>query len=343
MANLTITILLFSLLTGACNMNTKSEMKINNPTKPDYALVIHGGAGTITRADMSEEQEAAYLASLDAALEAGKSVLASGGTALEAVESAIVLMEDNPLFNAGKGAVFTNEGKNELDASVMMGQDLMAGAVGGVTTIKNPIRAAIAVMQKSEHVMMIGAGAEKFAALNGLEIVDPSYFHTDSRMNSLEKAKEKENQKEKQDAATRHGTVGAVAMDKSGNIAAGTSTGGMTNKRFNRLGDAPIIGAGTYASNETCGISATGHGEYFIRLGVAHAIHAQMKYAKATLADAAADVIQKQLTALGGDGGIIGIDKNGNIVMEFNSEGMYRGWILPDKKYTGIFEAAKTK
>lgn len=339
MAKLLLPGFFFFTLIMACKIESKSEMNKVEKEKPEYALVIHGGAGTITRADMSAGQEAAYLAALDAALEAGKEILASGGTALEAIEAAIVLMEDNPLFNAGKGAVFTNEGKNELDASVMLGQDLMAGSVGSVTTIKNPIKAAIAVMQKSEHVMMIGAGAEKFAALNGLEMVDPSYFHTDSRWNSLQRAKDKEIQQEKQDAATRHGTVGAVALDKSGNIAAGTSTGGMTNKRFNRIGDAPIIGAGTYASNETCGISATGHGEYFIRLGVAHAIHAQMKYGNSSLADAAADVIQKQLTALGGDGGIIGLDKNGTIVMEFNSEGMYRGWILPDEKYTAIFKA----
>ncbi len=339
MTKLLLPILLIFTFITACKMEKESDKKEEVATKPEYALVIHGGAGTITREDMSADQEAAYLAALDAALEAGKSILASGGTALEAIEAAIVLMEDNPLFNAGKGAVFTNEGRNELDASVMLGQDLMAGSVGSVTTIKNPIRAAIAVMQKSEHVMMIGAGAEKFAALNGLEIVDPSYFFTESRWKSLQEAKEKEIQQEKQDAATRHGTVGAVALDKSGNIAAGTSTGGMTNKRFNRIGDAPIIGAGTYASNETCGISATGHGEYFIRLGVAHAIHAQMKYGNSSLADAAADVIQKQLTALGGDGGIIGLDKNGKIVMEFNSEGMYRGWILPDKKYTAIFKA----
>lgn len=339
MTKLLLPILLIFTFITACKMEKESDIQEEAATKPEYALVIHGGAGTITRADMSAEQEAAYLAALDAALEAGKSVLASGGTALEAIEAAIVMMEDNPLFNAGKGAVFTNEGRNELDASVMLGQDLMAGSVGSVTTIKNPIRAAIAVMQKSEHVMMIGAGAEKFAALNGLEMVDPSYFFTESRWKSLQEAKEKEIRQEKQDAATRHGTVGAVALDKSGNIAAGTSTGGMTNKRFNRIGDAPIIGAGTYASNETCGISATGHGEYFIRLGVAHAIHAQMKYGNSSLADAAADVIQNQLTALGGDGGIIGLDKNGKIVMEFNSEGMYRGWILPDKKYTGIFKA----
>lgn len=339
MTKLLLPILLIFTFITACKMEKESHIQEDVAKRPEYALVIHGGAGTINRADMSAEQEAAYLAALDAALEAGKSVLASGGSALEAIEAAIVLMEDNPLFNAGKGAVFTNEGRNELDASVMLGQDLMAGSVGSVTTIKNPIRAAIAVMQKSEHVMMIGVGAEKFAALNGLEIVDPSYFFTESRWKSLQEAKEKEIQKEKQDAATRHGTVGAVALDKSGNIAAGTSTGGMTNKRFNRIGDAPIIGAGTYASNETCGISATGHGEYFIRLGVAHAIHAQMKYGNSSLADAAADVIQKQLTALGGDGGIIGLDKNGKIVMEFNSEGMYRGWILPDKKYTAIFKA----
>jgi L-asparaginase / beta-aspartyl-peptidase len=322
---------------SCANMENNNQINMKS-SESQYALVIHGGAGTITRQNMSQEREEEYLTALGYALDAGEQILAAGGSALDAIEAAIMIMEDNPLFNAGKGAVFTNEGKNELDASIMTGHDLNAGAVGSVTTIKHPIKAARAVMEQSEHVFMIGRGAEKFAETCGLELVDPSYFYTDSRWNSLQKAKEKEALNEKQDAATRHGTVGAVALDLHGNIAAGTSTGGMTNKRYNRIGDAPIIGAGTYADNHTCGISATGHGEYFIRLAVAHSIHAQMKYGNTSIHDAAKNVIHGDLEKLGGDGGIIGVDREGNIVMEFNSEGMYRGWAKKDQRSVAIYK-----
>ncbi len=316
---------------------TKYPMS-SNTENPEYALVIHGGAGTILKENMTEDMEQRYHEALTRALSAGRQILEEGGMAIDAVEAAIVIMEDEPLFNAGKGAVLTYDGTTELDASIMTGHNLDAGAVGGVKTIKNPIKAAIGVMNSSPHVMLVGNGADQFAKELGLDIVDPDYFLTERRIQSLKRSKEKEANNEKQDAATRHGTVGAVALDKEGNIVAGTSTGGMTNKRYNRIGDAPIIGAATYADNNTCGISATGHGEYFIRLAVAHNIHAQMKYGGASLQEAAEDVILNQLEGLGGDGGIVGLDKNGRIVMVFNSEGMYRGFALPDEKKTFIFK-----
>lgn len=294
-------------------------------------IVIHGGAGTILKQNMTPEKEQAYHAALEAALDSGYMVLERGGKSIDAVIAAIKVMEDSPLFNAGKGAVFTNEGKNELDASIMDGSNLMAGAVAGVTTIKNPITAAHAVMMKSEHVMMIGKGAEKFAQEQGLTIVDPSYFFDSTRYKQLLKAKENESNREAwmydpfiKDK--KFGTVGAVALDQFGNIAAGTSTGGMTNKRYGRVGDAPIIGAGTYASNTSCGVSATGWGEYFIRLGVARDIAALMEYGNLTVAGAADSVVMKKLPKLGGDGGIIALDRQGNFTMTFCTEGMYRGY-----------------
>ncbi|WP_215232849.1 isoaspartyl peptidase/L-asparaginase family protein [Dyadobacter linearis] len=317
-------------------------------------LVIHGGAGTITRSNMSPEQEKAYKDVLNTALEKGYAMLKSGGTSVQAVEATIHVMEDSPLFNAGKGAVFTNEGKNELDASVMEGKTMKAGAIAGVTTIKNPISAAIAVMEKSEHVMMAGAGAEKFAKQQGIELVDPKYFYTESRYKALLRAKEADkteldhdSKDEKQlkkapktgfakDAelifteGKKFGTVGCVALDKFGNLAAGTSTGGMTNKKYGRIGDAPIIGAGTYANNATCAVSATGHGEYFIRSVVAYDISALMEYKSMSLKDASNEVVMKKLVERGGEGGIIAVDRNGNIAMPFNSEGMYRGYIKSD-------------
>lgn len=328
-------------------------------------LVIHGGAGTITRASMTPEREKAYREGLDLALQKGYEVLKNGGTSVQAVEAAIHVMEDSPLFNAGKGAVFTNEGKNELDAAIMEGKMLKAGSVAGVTTIKNPISAAIAVMDKSVHVMMAGKGAEQFAKEQGLEIVDPSYFHTDARYKALERAKEQEKTELDHDGkegkkadggndekkirtapksghrsvddlifteGKKFGTVGCVALDRYGNLAAGTSTGGMTNKRYGRIGDAPIIGAGTYANNATCAVSATGHGEYFIRSVVAHDISALMEYKGMSLADAANEVVMKKLVERGGEGGIIAVDRNGNIAMPFNSAGMYRGYIKADGK-----------
>jgi len=295
-------------------------------------LVIHGGAGTIRKANMTPEKEAAYHAALQQALDSGYAVLKRGGKSTDAVIAAIKIMEDSPLFNAGKGAVFTNEEKNELDAAIMDGSNLMAGSVAGVTTIKNPITAAYAVMTKSEHVMMVGKGAEQFAQLNGIEIVDPSYFFDSARYKALLKAKQSEKDKaamlyDPYTKDSKFGTVGAVALDQYGNLAAGTSTGGMTNKRFGRVGDAPILGAGTYANNQTCAISATGWGEYFIRLNVAHDVAALKGYAGLTVQQAADSVVMKKLPALGGDGGIIALDRQGNFALTFCTEGMYRGYV----------------
>ena len=301
------------------------------------AIVIHGGAGRIDRDALTPERERLYHATLEQSLRAGHTILKRGGSALDAVEAAIVIMEDAPVFNAGKGAVFTAEGKNELDASIMDGRALQAGAVGGVTTVKNPIRAARAVMEKSPHVLFTNRGAEKFASDNGLEMVDPKYFFTERRWKQILKWRKQQETKAKPQATAepdRHtdyfGTVGCVALDTAGNIAAGTSTGGMTGKRFGRIGDSPIIGAGTYADNRTAGISCTGHGEYFIRHAVAHDISARMAYKQESLAKAAADVVQTVLKQAGGSGGIIGLDAKGNIVMEFNTPAMTRGAIDQD-------------
>ena len=286
-----------------------------------YGLVIHGGAGTITRENMSTEKEAEYISKLTAALKTGYAILENGGSGLDAVEATIKVMEDSPLFNAGKGAVFTGAGTNELDASIMDGATLQGGAVAGVKTVKNPISAARKVMEKTWHVLLAGEGADAFAKEQELDIVDNSYFHTEQRFKSLIKAKEKEIEK--------HGTVGCVALDKKGNLAAGTSTGGLTNKRWGRVGDSPIIGAGTYASNKTCAVSGTGQGEYFIRGSVAFDIAAQMDYEKKSVQTAAQAVIDK-LTERGGTGGVIVMDSKGNIAMSFNTEGMYRGFYLND-------------
>jgi len=297
-------------------------------------LVIHGGAGTINRKNMTEDREREYRAALEQALRTGHAVLAKGGTSLDAVEATVRFMEDSPLFNAGKGAVFTHEGKNELDAAIMDGRNKMAGSVAGVTIIKNPISAARAVMEKSKHVMMTGRGAELFATKMGLEIVDPSYFWTERRWKALQEEllKEQKPQALLQTAdENRFGTVGAVALDQSGNLAAATSTGGTTNKQYGRIGDSPIIGAGTYADNESCAISATGAGEFFIRWSVAYDIAALMKYRGLTVQQAADEVINKKLRAVpGAEGGVIALDAKGNFAMPFNSEGMYRGWIGAD-------------
>jgi len=306
--------------------------------KPSTMLVMHGGAGTITRKSMTPEMEAQYRAALELALKTGNGVLAKGGSSLDAVEAAIRVLEDSPLFNAGKGAVFTHEGKNELDASIMDGKTRKAGAVAGVTIVRNPISAARAVMDKSKHVMMAGRGAELFATKMGLEIVDPSYFWTERRWKALQEELLQEEKGAKPTTSLskewvepkKFGTVGAVALDQAGNLAAGTSTGGMTNKQYGRIGDSPIIGAGTYADNATVAVSCTGDGEYFIRLGVARDIAALVDYAKMTVKQAGDEVIMKKLTALGGEGGAIVLDRNGNYAMPFNSEGMYRGWIGAD-------------
>jgi beta-aspartyl-peptidase (threonine type) len=299
-------------------------------------LVVHGGAGTITRASMTPEAEKQYRETLEGALRTGQAMLARGATSLDTVEAVVRVMEDSPLFNAGKGAVFTHDGKNELDASIMDGKTKKAGAVAGVTIIRNPISAARAVMEKSKHVMMAGRGAELFATKMGLEIVDPSYFWTERRWKALQRELEAEEKQNKPNAEAprsdenRFGTVGAVALDHSGNLAAATSTGGMTNKMYGRIGDAPIIGAGTYADNASCAISATGDGEYFIRLGVARDIAALVQYRGLSVHDASSEVIQNKLTALGGKGGVIVLDAKGNFATPFNSEGMYRGWIGAD-------------
>ena len=298
-----------------------------------YVLVIHGGAGTITRENMTTEKEKAYRAKLAEALKAGYTEIKKGSSSVDAVAAAIVIMEDSPLFNAGKGAVFTSDGKNELDASIMDGKDLSAGSIAGVHTIKNPIKVAIAVMQKSEHVMLAGSGAEIFAKENGLEIVDPKYFWTKDRWDGLQKLKKKvaektpkTSQNSVQDSYLidqKFGTVGAVALDKNGHIAAGTSTGGMSNKKFGRIGDSPIIGAGTYA-NAQVGISGTGWGEFFIRATAARTVAAKMEYQNKDLKTAAQETID-QIEKMGGDGGLIALDKDGNIAMPFNTAGMYRG------------------
>jgi L-asparaginase / beta-aspartyl-peptidase len=412
-----------------------------------YVLVIHGGAGTILKKQMTPEKEKAYQAALDKALETGYAILEKGGTALDAVEAAVRSMEDDPLFNSGKGAVFTAEGKNELDAAIMNGKTLAAGSVAGVTTIRNPISAARAVMEKSPHVMLAGKGAETFAKEQGLQIVDPSYFFTEERWKGLQRAKAQDSIKRNEEIAEmlkkignrvdttgvifpimidgrkinskkeldaflsdttkkkspgvkpsnkngkpqsmnqpgndktveglnaiisemmkdtssrmykelqrgglmpdsirkkyetssslkqpenrddKYGTVGAVALDRQGNLAAATSTGGMTNKKWNRIGDAPIIGAGTYANNATVAISGTGWGEYFIRLVMAKSISDMMEFGKWSLADAANEMIMKRLPALGGDGGLIAVDKDGNVALPFCTEGMYRGFKKSD-------------
>lgn len=311
-------------------------------TGDKYVLVIHGGAGTILKSQMTPEKEKAYNDALDQALQTGNEILKKGGTALDAVEACVRLMEDNPLFNAGKGAVFTNDGKNELDAAIMDGRTLAAGSVAGVTIIKNPISAARAVMEKSPHVMMIGPGAEKFAKQQGLEIVDPSYFRTEGRWKDLQRAIKADSAKMQMDHTDtvkrtgikqlenkddKYGTVGAVALDRHGNLAAATSTGGMTNKKFGRVGDVPIIGAGTYANNKTAALSGTGWGEFYIRLVLAKSISDMMEFGKMKLKEAADEMVMKRLPALGGDGGLIAVDKEGNIAMPFCSPGMYRGYI----------------
>lgn len=327
-----------------------------NPAR--IVLAVHGGAGTISRSTITREEEAQYRASLERALRHGYSVLASGGTSIDAVEAAIKALEDDPLFNAGKGAVFTHEGKNELDAAIMNGKTGLAGAVAGVTTVKNPIAAARAVMERSRHVLLVGRGAEQFAADQKLEIVDPSYFFTQRRWDELQRAKEKEriewDRHEEpaprpagnvprakssdtgpipaEPASHKLGTVGAVALDEYGNLAAGTSTGGLTNKLYGRVGDSPIIGAGTYADNDTAAVSCTGIGEFFMRGVVAYDIAARMKYSGATLSDAVEQSLHTAVEAKNGEGGVIALDREGHVKFGFNTEGMYRGYVRADGK-----------
>jgi L-asparaginase / beta-aspartyl-peptidase len=315
--------LAFLLALASCKQAVTTPQAGTSDTlkqRQDWAIVVHGGAGALSKEVMNAGLDSQYRASLRQAMEAGKKILQQGGPALDVVETVITMLEDNPLFNAGKGAAFTHDGKNELDASIMDGSNLGAGAVAAVTDIKNPIRAARAVMTKSVHVMLSGAGASQFAREQGLEIVPPSYFRTEQKWNDLQNILKME----------KHGTVGCVALDRKGNLAAGTSTGGMAGKRYNRIGDGPVIGAGTYANNATCAISCTGHGEYFIRYTVAHDISALMEYKGLSLQQAASLVIEEKLVKAGGEGGMIGVDRMGNITMTFNTEGMFRAFAVSD-------------
>ena len=288
-----------------------------------FGLAIHGGAGTLPRAEMRGDQEMNYRAGLSEALDAGFSVLKARGTSLDAVTRAVMVLEDNPLFNAGRGSVFTHDGHNELDAAIMDGHTLRAGAVCGVTHIKNPIDLARTVMEHSEYVMLSGAGAEEFALTRGVALVPRSYFHTPERWRQLERLRGGDTGLSAL-TISHVGTVGAVALDHDGRLAAATSTGGMTGKRYNRIGDSPIIGAGTYADDRSCAVSATGHGEIFIRAAVAHDICSRMRFGGRTLSDAVREVVLEELPVLRGEGGVIAIDGAGEIVMEFNSEGMFR-------------------
>jgi len=312
--------------------------KADMPKSKKTGLVIHGGAGTIERSTMTPERERDYRAGLERALKAGYDILKSGGSSLDAAEAAVHVLEDDPHFNAGKGAVFTSAGTNELDAAIMDGKTLKAGTVADIRHIKNPISLARLVMEKSPHVMLVGDGAEKFAQENRVELVDQKYFFTQERWDALQKIKEAEKSGgtgEKKFIITdqdRHGTVGAVALDQTGNLAAATSTGGTSNKRPGRIGDSPIIGAGTYANNATCAVSATGDGEYFIRATVAHDVSALMEYRGMKLQDAAQTVLYK-VAKLGGTGGLIAIDKDGNTALPFNTSGMYRGYVDPSGKF----------
>jgi len=312
-------------------------------TFSDIVLAVHGGAGLLSRDDISADSEKQYIKHLQNALKAGYALLKKGKSSLDAVEASVRYLEDCPLFNAGRGAVFTCDGKNELDASIMDGKTLSAGAVAAVHTVKNPISAARAVMEQTEHVLLAGKGAERFAKTSGLEIVDPSYFYTEERWQQLQRMrrsrkKEVEERPVLQRGSRKYGTVGAVALDRRGNLAAATSTGGTMNKRFGRVGDSPIIGAGTYADNATCAVSSTGHGEYFIRAVAAYDVCALMKYKKMSLSKAAEHVVHETLLKLGGSGGLIAIDAKGNCALPFNSAGMFRGCVTADGNlYAAIY------
>lgn len=303
-----------------------------------YAIAIHGGAGTITRSSMTPEKEAAYRQALQDALAAGEAILKQKGSSLDAVEATVRVLEDNPLFNAGRGSVFTHEGKNEMDASIMNGSNLMAGAVAGVQNVKNPVSLARAIMERSEHVMMSGSGAVDFARSVNTEFMPDDYFFVQQRFDQLQEAI-KTDSVVLDHTERKFGTVGAVAIDVSGNLAAATSTGGMTNKKHGRIGDTPIIGAGTYANNNTCAISCTGHGEYFIRSVVAYDISCLMEYKGKSLREACDLVVKEKLVKLGGEGGLIAVDAHGNIELPFNSEGMYRAFVKEGQTaYIGIYK-----
>jgi beta-aspartyl-peptidase (threonine type) len=337
MRNFIVVLFIACLITGVLPMNATAG--------PDslIAIAIHGGAGTISREKMTPERESEIRAVLEASIHAGHGVLEQGGSSVDAVVAAINIMEDSPLFNAGKGAVFNAEGKNEMDASIMEGAGLNAGAVAAVRHIHNPINLARSVMDESEHVMLMGAGAEEFAREQGYKMTDPSYFHTDFRMEQLKRiqAQEQAAVPVSGDKDEWFSTVGAVALDRKGNIAAGTSTGGTSNKRWGRVGDSPIIGAGTYADNNGCAVSATGHGEYFIRSVVAYDICARMNHSGLSLQESADKVVNEVLVKRGGEGGVIAMDPQGNIAMPFNTPGMYRASIdTRGQAFVGIYRNA---
>jgi L-asparaginase / beta-aspartyl-peptidase len=347
-ANCFFAIVLFNA--GALPLAQEQTVRVNAPIQQrpgdqpnmqtrKFGLVIHGGAGTIERSKMTPKREHEYRVGIEHALAAGYDILKRGGSSLDATEAAVRVLEDDPHFNAGRGAVFTNVGTNELDAAIMDGKTLKAGAVACLRHIKNPVSLARLVMEKSEHVMMDGEGAETFAKENDIELVDQKYFYTEERWQALQKVKAAEENRgggakkafiiSDQD---RHGTVGAVALDQDGNLAVATSTGGTTNKRAGRVGDSPVIGAGTYANNATCAVSATGDGEYFIRATVGHDISALMEYRGMPLKEAAQTVLDK-VAKLGGNGGLIAIDREGNMALPFNTSGMYRGYVDPNGKF----------
>jgi len=322
--------ILLTVLIAGISFNLCSQSK--------YAIVIHGGAGTIKKELMDSVKEKAYLSKLNEALSTGEKMLKEGAKGIDVVVKVIQILEESPLFNAGRGAVFTHDGKVELDASIMDGENLKAGAVAGVTDVKSPIELAFRIMTNSPHVMLAGKGASEFAKKEGLTMVNNKYFYTEDRQKALKKALEDE-KKQVSSAKEKHGTVGCVVLDINGNLAAGTSTGGMTNKRYGRIGDSPIIGAGTYANNASCAVSCTGHGEYFIRYVVAYSVSALMEYKGYSLDEAANYIINQKLVNAGGTGGLICIDKEGNVVMPFNTEGMFRGYIKSSgEKYIAIYK-----
>lgn len=329
------TLFLSALLLLACDSKSIKNENIVQREPNSFAIVIHGGAGGVTRENHNQEQQKAYSQKLQEAMDAGYAVLEKGGNSLDAVQAAINVMEDSPLFNAGKGAVYNSEGNQEMDASIMDGKTLKAGAVAGVNHIKNPILAARIVMDSTNHVLLSGKGAEMLAEKYGIEMVDSAYFFTEKRLNQLRKVQGKDKIQLDHSAFLigneliddhKFGTVGAVAIDKNGNIAAGTSTGGMTNKKYGRIGDSPIIGQGTYANNLTCGISATGTGEYFMRTVAAHEVSNLIQYKGVSPKEALHEVMFNQIGKLGGQGGMILLDKNGNVSWDFNSDGMFRGY-----------------
>lgn len=333
---------LLPLLMWSCTPNTEQPSPTTQPSPPDYAIVLHGGAGSVSPDWYSPEEEKAREDALRFALEQGENILKNGGSSLDAVEQTIIALENNPFFNAGKGAVFTNSEQNELDASIMDGKDKNAGAVGGVTIVKNPIRAARAVMENSPHVLLTGQGANQFAIEQQIDTVASTYFFSEDNYNRLMKIKEKEKEKTMgymdQFPDAKFGTVGCVALDNNGNIAAGTSTGGMTNKKWNRIGDSPIIGAGTYADNNSIGVSCTGHGEFFIRHAVAYDLSALFLYKNMPLQEAADYIINDKLAKINAGGGLVALDKYGNIAMPFNTNGMFRAYAKPGEKVIRMYK-----